>query len=82
MGWKGKVKLEREGKKCMIGKGNGGDREMANKMEQVLASKDIINYTHTPAIWLAFEKAGVWEIERPFKFINSCDSLNCNIYLP
>lgn len=51
----------REGKKCMIGKGDGGDREMENKREQVLASKDIINYTRTPAIWPTCEKAGVWE---------------------
>jgi len=38
MGWKGRVKPEREGKKCMISKGDGGDREMANKREQVLAT--------------------------------------------
>lgn len=62
MGWKGRVKPEREAKKCMINKGDGGDREMANKREHVLASEDIVNYTRTPAIWLTCEKAGVWEI--------------------
>ena len=48
-------------KNYMINKGDGGDREMANKIEQVLASEDIINYTRTPDIWLTCEEAGVWE---------------------
>jgi hypothetical protein len=59
MGWRGRVKLEREGKKCMIGKGDGGDREVVNKREQVLVSEDIINYTRTPTMWPTGEEARV-----------------------
>lgn len=62
MWWKGKVKPKREGSKCLINKGDGGDREMANKREQVMASEYIINYTCTPSIWSVSEKARVWEI--------------------
>lgn len=47
---------QREGKKCMICKGDGGDRKMANNRERVLASEDIINYTHTLVIWPACKK--------------------------
>lgn len=61
----------------MIGKGDGGDLEMANKREQVMASDYIINYTRTEqvmasdyiinytctlAIWSACEKARVREM--------------------
>jgi hypothetical protein len=60
-GVEGAVKLEREGKKCMIDKGDGGDREVANKRDQVLASEDIINYTRTATMWPIGEEVRVWE---------------------
>ena len=61
MGQKGRVKPEKKGKKCMISKGDGVDREMVNKREQFLASEEIINYTLIPTIWLTREKVRVWE---------------------
>jgi hypothetical protein len=63
----GGVILEREGKESVVREGDGGNKEVTYKREQVLAREDIINDARTSTMWPTREKARIWETWVPVK---------------
>lgn len=67
MGWalgvgcgrRGGCSPEREGKKSMVCEEDGGNREVTNKGELVLAREDIINNNRTSTMRLTHEKTRI-----------------------